>query len=115
MLLTAYTRAPAVYRLRPGTTTDSYGDPVESWDAPERVLLRGASVQSVSVVEDEGVERRIIRGQKTLFVPGAVDLTADDRVEVAGEVWKVDGDPVTRAGLASTVYTTAALTSVSIG
>ncbi|QOP65139.1 head closure Hc1 [Arthrobacter phage Phives] len=115
MLLTAYRRAPSVYRLRPGTKLDSYGDPVESWDTPERVLLRGASVQSVSVVEEEGVARHITRGQKTLYAPGAVDLTASDRVEVAGEVWQVDGDPVTRSGLASTVYTTAALKRISIG
>jgi head-tail adaptor len=115
MLLTAYRRAPSVYRLRPGSTTDSYGDPVESWDEPERVLLRNATVQSVSVVEDEGVARHIFRGQKTLYAPGAVDLTAADRIEVDGEVWKVDGDPVTRAGLASTVYTTATLERVSIG
>ncbi|WNN93966.1 head-to-tail stopper [Arthrobacter phage Nitro] len=117
MLLTAYRRAPSVYRLRPGTKLDSYGDPVESWDTPERVLLRNATVQTVSVFnpEDEGVARHIIRGQKTLYAPGAVDLTAADRIEVDGEIWRIDGDPVTRSGLASTVYTTAKLARVSIG
>lgn len=115
MLLTAYRRAPSVYRLRPGTKLDSYGDPVESWDTPERTLLRGASVQSVSVVEEEGTVRHVLRGEKTLYAPGDVDLTANDRIEVDGEIWRVDGDPVTRAGLASTVYTTAALERISIG
>ncbi|QPX62342.1 head closure Hc1 [Arthrobacter phage Tbone] len=115
MLLTAYRRASSVYRLRPGTKTDSYGDTVESWDAPERTLLRGATVQSVSVVEEEGTVRHVLRGEKTLYAPGVVDLTANDRIEVDGEIWRVDGDPVPRAGLASAVYTTAALERVSIG
>ncbi|QOP65070.1 head closure Hc1 [Arthrobacter phage Adumb2043] len=115
MLLTAYRRAPSVYRLRAGTKTDSYGETVESWTTPERSLLRGATVQTVSVVEEEGVARHITKGQKRLYAPGAVDLTAADRIEVDGEIWQVDGDPVARAGLASTVYTTAALKRVSIG
>lgn len=106
---------PTVTRLRPGSGTDSYGDPVESWDAPARFALKGATVQDVSVIEDEGTVRHIIRGQKTLYIPGAADLTAADRVEIDGEVWRVDGPPKIRAGLASAVYTTAALTLVTIG
>lgn len=115
MLLSAYKQTPSVYRLRAGTTTDSYGDPVESWTAPDRFLLRGARVQHVTTVEEEGTERRVIRGETTLYAPGAVDLTRDDRIEVGSEVWRVDGEPVVRAGLASTVYTTATLARVSIG
>ncbi|CCQ44316.1 hypothetical protein ARTSIC4J27_240 [Pseudarthrobacter siccitolerans] len=115
MLLTSYRKVPSVYRLRPGAGVDSYGDPVESWDAPERVLLRGATVQSVSVVEDEGTTRHVIRGEKTLYAPGSVDLTAADRIECNGQIWRVEGDPVVRRGLASTVYTTAALERITIG
>jgi hypothetical protein len=114
MLLSSVT-APPVYRLRAGVAVDSYGDPVESWDAPERVRLKGASVQNVSVIEEEGTARHIIRGRKTLYAPGRVDLTAHDRIEAGGEVWKVAGDPVVRAGLASCVYTTAELERVTIG
>lgn len=115
MILNAYRRAPSVYRLAPGITYDSYGDPVESWDTPTRTLLRGATVQDVSVVEEDGVSRHILRLQKRLYCPGDPGLTAADRIEVDGEVFKVDGDPTVRFGLASTVYTTAALTSTSIG
>lgn len=107
--------ASPVYRLRAGMAEDSYGDPVESWDTPERVRIPGASVQDVSVVEDNGVSRRILRGEKTLYAPGSVDLTKDDRVEVDGEVWQVDGNPERRRGLASSAYTTARLVQVSIG
>ena len=115
MILTAPAYAPVVTRLRAGATTDSYGDPVESWDTPERFVLRGASVQDVSVVEEDGVTRRVLRGVRTLYVPGAADLTAEDRVEVSGEVWTVDGKPEVRRGLASSVYTTARLAQTTIG
>lgn len=113
LLLPAYKVTPTVYRLRAGTGTDSYGDPVESWDSPERVKLTGARVQDVRAEEVDGAVRRIIRGEKVLFVPGAVDLTENDRVEVSGEVWRVNAPPTVRAGLASTVYTTASLTRSS--
>ncbi|UDL14616.1 head-to-tail stopper [Arthrobacter phage KeAlii] len=115
MLLTAYKKTPSVYRLRAGTTTDSYGDPVESWDNPQRTLLRGATVQNEKTTEEDGQARRVIRSEFVLFAPGAVDLTSDDRIEAEGRIWRVDGDPVVRRGLASTVYTTASLERVTIG
>lgn len=110
MLLTSYKIAPSVYRLRAGVTEDSYGDPVESWDVPERVRLKGATVQDVNAEEVDGATRRLIRGEKVLFAPGKVDLTENDRIEVSGEVWRVNAPPTIRSGLASTVYTTASLT-----
>lgn len=112
MLLTAYKVAPAVYRLRPGATEDSYGDPVESWDAPERVRLKGATLQDAHVyeAETESPVAHIVRGEKALFVPGVADLTEHDRIEVRGEVWRVNGVPTVRHGLGSASYTTAALT-----
>lgn len=113
MLLTSYRVVPTVYRLRAVAGVDSYGDPVESWDAPERVRLVGATVQDVRAEETEGIVRRVIRGEKALFVPGAADLTENDRVEITGEVWRVNGTPTVRRGLASRVYTTATLTRSS--
>lgn len=113
MLLPAYRVTPPVYRLRAGSGTDSYGDPVESWDSPERFKLKGAYAQDVRAEEVDGAVRRIIRGEKVLFVPGAADLNENDRVEISGEVWRVNAPPSVRHGLASTVYTTASLTRVS--
>lgn len=113
MLLTSYRVVPTVYRLRAGAGVDSYGDPVESWDTPERVKLTGATVQDVRAEEVDGAIRRIVRGEKALFVPGTADLTENDRVEVSGEVWRVNGAPTVRIGLASRVYTTASLTRSS--
>ncbi|USL85082.1 head closure [Arthrobacter phage SWEP2] len=112
MLLSLPTSTP-VYRLRATVGQDSYGDPVESWDTPQRTRLRGASVQDVSVVEDEGVDRRLIRGERVLFVRDHADVTAEDRIEYRGEVWRVAGDPVVKRGLASPVYTVCALERVT--
>jgi hypothetical protein len=104
---------PPVYRLRAGVGVDSYGDPVESWDAPDRLILRGATVQDLSTVEDEGPAKRVIRGEKVLFAPGLADVRAEDRIEHRGEVWKVNGDPIVKRGLASAPFTFAALDRVT--
>lgn len=113
MLLASYRVIPAVYRLRAVAAVDSYGDPVESWTTPERVRLTGATVQDVRAEEVEGAVRRTISGEKVLFVPGAADLTENDRVEVSGAVWRVNGPPSVLRGLGSSTFTTANLTRSS--
>lgn len=102
-------RGPAVYRLRQGTEPDSYGDLVASWASPSRTRLPGAQVQDVSTEEVDGAARKIVRGEKVLFVPRAVDLVAADRIEADGETWRVEGTPTLRRGFALGVYTTAIL------
>jgi hypothetical protein len=115
MLLTSYRVTPAVYRLRAGTTTDSYGDPVEDWSNPERTPLPGASVQFVEAVEEDGVIRYIRQDERVLFAPGAPEITREDRIEVDGEIWRVHGTPNYRRGLASTAFVTVALTQANSG
>ncbi|WGH21358.1 head-to-tail stopper [Arthrobacter phage Emotion] len=106
MLLNNYS-LPPVYRLRAGVSEDSYGDPVESWDNPDKVRLKRAVVQHDSSTETETTSRRLMANERVLLAPGRVDLTAEDRIEYLGESWKVQGDPVTRDGLAQGVYTVA--------
>jgi len=101
---------PPIYRLRPGQTTDSYGDPVESWDAPERVRLRNADVQGISSEETDIATREALAMQRRLFVRGKADLREGDRIERKGEIWRVDGKPVVRRTLATGYYTRATLT-----
>lgn len=113
MILTGYSKGSSVYRLRPGTALDSDGDPVESWDSPDRLKLVGAEIQDVSTIEEEGAAKRILQGEKTLFVRRLVDVKAEDRIELDGNQWRVNGDPVKRSGLASGSYTKAALTRIS--
>lgn len=109
MIFTA-TRGPKVYRLRAAVGVDSYGDPVEDWDAPVRERLYRAIVQEPTTEEVDTSGKRLVTGERVLFSPGALDLTADDRIEVDGEVWRVSGTPKTRQGFAMGVYTSATLT-----
>jgi len=103
------TRARPVYRLRPGMAADYDGDPVESWAAPVRERLRGAVVQDVTSTEKDGVVTRLARAERRLLVPGRPGLTLDDRVEIAGETWRVDGDPVVRRSESMGTFTSAQL------
>lgn len=89
-----------VWRIRPGVVEDSYGDPVESWPNASKIRLRGASKQSVSAVEEDGANRRLLTDEALLFCPGRPDLRSEDRVRIGHEVWRVDGTPVVRRGLA---------------
>lgn len=109
MSLARPTRARPVYRLRPGTTRDYDGDLVESWDAPERQRLRGAVVHDVTSSEKDGIVTRLTEGERLLLVPSAADLHRDDRVEVDGEIWRVDGDPVVRRSESMGTFTSAQL------
>jgi hypothetical protein len=102
-----------VFRLRAAATVDSFGDPVEGWDVPERAPLRGADVQRGGSIEVDGELRALTTSEARLFAPSALDLTEDDRVEADGELWTVEGPPLVRRGLASSVYTLALLRRAS--
>lgn len=108
MLLSLH-RGPKVYRLRPGQGVDSYGDPIEDWDNPVRELLYQAVLQEPDTEEEDGAGNRLVTGQRVLYAPRALDLQAEDRVEVDGQLWRVQGDPKIRRGLAMGVYTSATL------
>lgn len=111
MSLLRPTRYPKVFRLRAGAALDSDGDPVQSWAAPERLRLKRATVQQSSSQDEDGAVRRTPLSETVwrLFVPGAVDLVHDDRIEVDGELYRVDGKPAVRDGLSQSVYTRALL------
>lgn len=103
---------PRFVRLRAGTVPDTYGDPVESWDPEhvQRLPLPGARAQVRDVVEEEGLVHRVIRRERVLYMPGTPDVRAEDRIEEAGEVWRIDGDPVVRTRLSGPPETVATLT-----
>lgn len=95
-------RGSVVYRLRPSVRLDTYGDPIEDWEHPERMRLRGAVVQSGTRAEDPD---RLLPSQRNLFCPGKLDVSAEDRIEIDGEQWDVVGGPRIRHGLAMGTYT----------
>lgn len=93
MLLQSFGGSPVV-RLRAARREDSYGDVVEDWTVPERKRLFHVDVQDVSSVEEDGVTRRLVTDQRRLAIRGVADVTVRDRIELDGDAWKVDGDPV---------------------
>jgi hypothetical protein len=110
LLIGASRNTPPVYRLRATEQTDSYGDLVaDDWNDPSRVVLNRAELQSPASTETEGATGTTNSSERVLFVLGTPDLLSTDRIEVDGEVWRVDGTPRVRRGLATTVYTTAKL------
>jgi hypothetical protein len=117
-LLMNPTVAPRVSRLRPRTRLDSDGDPVESWDTPDRLVLKSATVQAFQSVEKtDPVSAAVLRDTATLYAPGEVDIAATDRVEVVrsgvAELWTVSGEPTVLVGLASGTITVARLSRQS--
>lgn len=107
-------QVPAAERpvlLLPTQGTDSYGDPVETWDPPQRVKLpRGAQVQDRDSEEDGGELKRLGRSEKVLYCPGPPRFDKGARIEHLGETYRVDGDPVVHRGLRGAVYTSSTLT-----
>ncbi len=100
---------PPVYRLRPVESVDSVGDPIRSWDDPEREPLKRATVEEVSSREADGTIVRL-DGERRLLIDGPrPDLTATDRIEYLADVWRIDGDPLTKPALAMETLTVAKL------
>lgn len=99
------------YRLRPAVKEDSYGDSVDDWGDPQRVRIPRADFQEGPNAEREGV-RRLLEGEGLLLIVGRFDLTADDRVEVNGDVWRVHAKPLVRKSLATGNLTVAELRRV---
>jgi head-tail adaptor len=105
-----HSRSIAAYRLRARVAEDSRGEIRRSWTDPERVKIpRVADFQrrgSRELVDANG-DRDLADAR--LYLVGAFDLEGDDRVEVDGEVWRIDGKPVARRGLGSSTVTSVAL------
>lgn len=112
MLGTIYAAKPTV-RLRPRASADSYGDPVLDHSNPTRSRIRGAMVQPRPASEDETPSATSLRDERVLYAVGVVDLTASDRVEVEGAVWRVEATPIVYHGLASGAHTFANLVRLS--
>lgn len=104
---------PTVYRLRPSTVLDSVGDPVLSWASPQRSPIPRAQVQETpgAVAITVGVREE---GEAVLLIVGRADLTAADRIEANGHVWRFETAPTARPSLASGVLTEALLKRIEV-
>jgi hypothetical protein len=88
----------SVTRVRPGQTTDRYGNTVPDWSpgAVTRTVISGVSVQPTVQDESADTDRPalVVTGWHVLSDPDlpAPDVTAADRVEFGGLICEVVGE-----------------------
>lgn len=80
-----------VSRLRPGTTSDAYGNTAPDWSAPDRLDLP-ARVEPRSAGEDV-IDRDQLTATHVVWVRPDADIDGRDRLEFAGRVLEVLGPP----------------------
>lgn len=84
--------APVIVRIRgnPGGE-DEYGDPVTGTE--DRTTLAGAFVAPRETSEIDNRGRAGVIVGLTLFAPYETDLRYDDRIEVDGVLYDIEGEP----------------------
>lgn len=79
--------------LAPTTSTDRYGNTVETWDPPTEV----ATVQGLCEPRPSGEPLQDARNQVTsgftLYLPAGTVVTPSNRVRIRGVVYAVEGQP----------------------
>ena len=82
-----------VVRLRPGTSSDKYGDTVAGADVEKQI--RGVAVAPRYSREYADNRSAVIVGLTLYFPAGtkAADVLASDRFRVRGLVYEVEGEP----------------------
>lgn len=80
-----------VIRSTPGGT-DQYGDPKTS--TIERIPIQGCAVapRFSSDMTDRGRDGVVIG--KTVYPPAGADIRATDRLELEGDLYEIDGEPI---------------------
>lgn len=78
--------------LRAGLVDDGYGNQVPDWSTPTSTSVPGCRLQPEQAGEYV-LDREAVVTRWRLFAPDGTDLRATDRVEHAGEVYEVEGEP----------------------
>lgn len=81
-----------VTRLRPSFTDDGHGNMMPDWDTPDTLDIPGCSVQP-GLSQEDRVNRDASLVAYTVWAPPTADVHALDRVQFAGTVFEVDGEP----------------------
>ncbi|MEU5429033.1 hypothetical protein AB0H73_26050 [Streptomyces olivoreticuli] len=82
--------------LRAPYVTDRYGNTTSDrdWSSATRTTVRRVSVQPDGSAEGSGDRPAVTTGLRLITRRGVdIDLTPGDRVDVAGRVLEVDGEP----------------------
>lgn len=81
-----------VTRLR-ATTITQRGSEIPDWTGPDRLEIHGCSMQpaGTSLTQDGRVQATA--DGYTCFLPPGADVLAGDRIEYAGKVYTINGEP----------------------
>lgn len=93
---TGYPYGETVTRLRAVAVVDPYSGEAtgEDWTTPDTLDIPGCAFDPGGSSEPLDVGRASVVTQPTLYHPSTdLDVTAQDRIEVRGRTWQVDGDP----------------------
>lgn len=83
-----------IVRVRPTITTDRYGNRVLDYGADaERCTIAGAFAAPTSSASIRGDGRDGVTVGLTLFAPYGTELHHDDRIEVDGVLYRIEGAP----------------------
>jgi len=79
-------------RIRATTADDGHGNQTRDWAAATTELIPGWSVQPGATDELlAGRDATLI--QWTAYGPGTADVLGSDRIQFAGTVYEIDGEP----------------------
>jgi hypothetical protein len=79
--------------VRPGSTTDRYGNPTADWTAATSTEVDGAAVAPRLQPEQTDEGRQAAVDALTAYLPPGTDVVHTDRVVVRGLTYEVDGRP----------------------
>lgn len=89
----------SITRIRPGTKTER-GSEVPDWDDPDTLVISGCNVQPASTSLSQDGRAQGITDGLTVYAPADADIIADDRIQFAGNVYTINGDPLIWPGVA---------------
>lgn len=95
-LLSFWTQS--ITRLRPGTKTER-GSTVPDWSNPDALVIGGCSVQPASTSLSQDGRVQGITDGLTVYAPAGADILAGDRIQYAGSVYVINGDPLVWPGV----------------
>lgn len=83
----------SIVRLRPGTKMER-GSEVPDWDDPDTLVISGCNVQPASTSLSQDGRVQGITDGLTVYAPADADIIAGDRIQLAGNVYTINGDPL---------------------
>lgn len=82
-----------IKRIRPGSKSVR-GSHISDWDNTTELVIPGCSVQPASTSLSQDGRIQGITDGLTCYIPPTADIQGGDRVEYAGNMYAINGDPL---------------------